>query len=63
MTPLQVWTRALFAVLSDARSELDDDTYGSFIAIGCERIGIEAARLVVGEALRVTRHAAGEEAA
>jgi hypothetical protein len=63
MTPLQIWTRALFAVLVDARSELDEDTYSSFVAIACERIGIEAARLVVGEALRVTRAAADEEAA
>jgi hypothetical protein len=63
MTPLQVWTRALFAVLADARSELGEDAYSSFIAIACERIGIEAARLVVGEALRVTRDAVDEEAA
>jgi hypothetical protein len=63
MTPLQIWTRALFAVLADARSELDENTYSSFVAIATERIGIEAARLIVGEALRVTRAAAEEEAA
>jgi hypothetical protein len=63
MTPLQIWTRALFAVLADARSELDENTYSSFVAIATERIGIEAARLIVGEALRVTRAAADEEAA
>jgi hypothetical protein len=63
MTPLQVWTRALFTLLVNARSELDEDTYSSFVAIVTERIGIEAARLIVGEALRVTRAAADEEAA
>jgi hypothetical protein len=63
VTSLQKFTQALFAVLSDARDELDESTYSSFVAIATERIGIEAARLVVGEALRVTRDAVDEEAA
>jgi hypothetical protein len=63
VTPLQVWTRALFALLADARDELDDDTYSSFVAIATERIGIEAARLIVGEALHATRDAVDEDAA
>lgn len=63
MTPLQVWTRALFTLLADARDELDEDAFSSFVAIATERIGIEAARLIVGEALRATRDAADEKAA
>jgi hypothetical protein len=63
VTPLQIWTRALFALLGDVRDELDESAYSSFVAIACERIGIEAARLAVGEALNATREAAEGEAA
>jgi len=62
-TPLQVWTRALFDLLADARDVLDEEQWASFVAISCERIGIEAARLVVAEAIRATRDAASGEAA
>jgi hypothetical protein len=54
-TPLQEWIGALFDMLADARDQLDDVAYSWFIAIGTERIGLEAARLAVGEALCATR--------
>ena len=63
MTPLQVWTRTLFNLLADARVALDDDAYSWLIAIGCERIGMEAARLAVDEALRAARQSEGQRAA
>lgn len=62
-TPLQLWTAALFSLLEDARGALDEETFPSFIAIGCERIGAEAARLAVAEASRATWDAAAGETA
>ncbi len=54
-TPLQVWTRALFSLLEDARDELDETAYTAFLFVAGERLGIEASRLVFGEALRAVR--------
>jgi hypothetical protein len=62
-TPLQTWLAAAFGLLEDARTELDDSSWSSFVAILTERIGIEAARLIVGEALRATRDTASEDEA
>jgi hypothetical protein len=61
VTPLQVQLAAAFNVLDYARSKLDDDAYTVFVGILLERLQIEAARLVVGEALRATRRAAEGE--
>jgi len=61
-TPLQVWTASLFDLLDDARGQLDERAWPVFVSIACERIGLEAARQVVGEALRATRDAAEEAA-
>ena len=55
LTPLQEWTRALADLLLDARETLGDEQYSWLIAIGTERIGLEAARLAVGEALGARR--------
>jgi hypothetical protein len=54
-TGLQVWVSTLFAALADARHELDDDEYRALIEIVTDRLGLEFARLVLGEALRATR--------
>ena len=54
-TPLQLWTRVLFDLLADARDELSDDEYRALVEILCDRLGLEAARFVLGEALRATR--------
>jgi hypothetical protein len=59
VTPLQVWTKALFSLLGDARAELDENEYSSLVAIAMERIRIAAGDLVVGEAPRATRDASG----
>lgn len=56
-TPLQSSTAALFGVLANAREDLDERSWQSFIEIACNRIGHEAARLVAAEAMRAT----GEE--
>jgi hypothetical protein len=57
-SPLQVWTSAVFAALQDARDELSDDEYRALIEIVTDRLGLEFARLVLGEALRATRTSA-----
>ena len=57
-TPLQVWTNALSDLVDDVRDELDGDAYRAFVWIATDRIGLEATRLVVGEALAATRQAA-----
>lgn len=51
-TDLQVWLDSLFVLLLDARDELDDVAYTAFLFIATERLGIESARLLVGEAIR-----------
>jgi hypothetical protein len=52
---LQVALAAAFDVLDRARAELDGDAYTSYIAILTDRVGHEAARLAVAEAIRITR--------
>ncbi|MDQ3085568.1 MAG: hypothetical protein M3Q67_02050 [Actinomycetota bacterium] len=52
---MQVWTAALFNLLADAREELSDDQYRALVEIIFNRLGLEAARFVLGEALRATR--------
>ncbi len=58
MTPLQRALTALYLLLEDARDRLDEETYEAFVFVATERIGIEAARLAVGEAVRAKRAAA-----
>ena len=55
MTPLQVYTRVLLGVLRNAREELTDEQYSWLVAVATEAIGLEAARLAVGEAIRAKR--------
>lgn len=57
-TPLQVWLDSLFALLLDARDELDDAAYTAYIYIATERLALEAGRLLVHEAIREKRRAA-----
>ena len=57
-TPLQVWTRALFSLLEDARDALPEDAYSAFCWIAIERLEREGGRLAFGEAVREKRHAA-----
>ena len=54
-TRLQAYLCVTFAVLDDARDELSDDQYRALVEILCDRLGLEAARFVLGEALRATR--------
>lgn len=58
MTPLQAWLIAFYLLLEDARDELDVEAWRAFIWIAADRIGVEAAQLVVAEALEVTEDAA-----
>ena len=52
LTGLQVWLAVVFDALADARAELDDDAYVAFVGIVCDRVGLEAARLLFGELTR-----------
>ena len=61
MTPLQLRLRALADLLFDARESLTDAEYTWFVGVAAELVGLEAARLFAGEALRATR--AKDEAA
>jgi hypothetical protein len=54
-TGLQVWVSTLFAALADARDELNDDQYRALVEILSDRLGLEFARLVLGEALRARK--------
>ncbi len=58
MTPLQWWLVALHILLEDGRQELDAEAWRAFCWIACDRIGEEAARLVVAEVLDATEEAA-----
>jgi hypothetical protein len=51
-TRLQAYVRVTFDVLADAGDELDDDRYRAYLLTLEERLGLEAARLVAGEAIR-----------
>lgn len=57
-TALQLALVALRDLVLDARDEFEPAAYAWFVAIRTEMFGIEAARLIVGEALRETRRAA-----
>lgn len=61
-TPLQLWLLVLFDALADARAELDEAAYQAFISIACDRIGLEAARLLFGDLLRGEARDDGEAA-
>jgi hypothetical protein len=50
MTPLQVYIAALGDLV-----ELAPEAYSWFIAIATELVGLEAARLFIGEALSAVR--------
>ena len=54
LTPLQEWLVSLRIVLEDAREELDVDAWRAFVWIAADEIGLEAARLVVAEAVDAT---------
>ena len=56
------YSNALCTLLIDARAELDADDYPQFVELGLDVFGYEGARLVVGEALRVTRQSSAEAA-
>lgn len=61
-TPIQTWLTSLFELIADARAELNEEAWSSFIYVGCERFGLEAAREIVAEALRATGEASEEAA-
>lgn len=61
-TPLQNWLIALYLLVEDARDELEPEVWRAFVWIACDRIGEEAAKAVVREALEVTAND-GREAA
>jgi hypothetical protein len=58
LTALQDWLITAYLVLEDARDELDDAAWSWFIAILCDVVGIEAAKVAVQEAIDATREAA-----
>jgi hypothetical protein len=58
MTPLQTYVRALAGLLRHAREELTPEEFSWFVAIACDLVGDEAARLFAGELLRSARAAA-----
>lgn len=62
-TQLQVWLAVVYDALADARAELDDAAYMVFVSILCDRIGIEAGRLLLGELARGDIDGNGEVAA
>ena len=56
-TPLQDWLVTAYLTLDDSRVELTPAQWRAFVCILCDRVGNEAVRAVVGEAMRAT----GEE--
>jgi len=58
VTPLQEWLLSASLVIEDAREELNTEAWRAFVWSLCDRIGKEAARLVVAEALEATEGAA-----
>lgn len=58
LTALQVWLITTYVMLEDARSELTAEQWRVFIWILCNRIGEEAARVALSEALEATEEAA-----
>ena len=62
-TPLQTWTAALFDVLDDARDQLDERAWATFIAIACDRVGILGAQVFLAEIIRACREREERDAA
>jgi hypothetical protein len=58
LTPLQRRLAAILAEVQGARAELSDDQWRAFVEILTDVLGNEAARLLLGEALRATREPA-----
>jgi hypothetical protein len=58
LTALQDWLITASTMLGDARDELTSEQWRAFIWILCDRIGEEAARLIVLEAFEATEEAA-----
>ena len=58
LTPLMEYLVTLYLLLEDARDELRGEAWRAFVWIACDRIGEEAARLMVAEALDATEEAA-----
>jgi hypothetical protein len=58
VTPLQSWLIDLYQLIEDARDELSPEAGRAFCWIACDRIGDEAARLALAEALEATEEAA-----
>jgi hypothetical protein len=54
-TPLQLRVGALVALLADTKDELDAEGWSWFVALACEAVGVEAAKLAVLEAVSATR--------
>jgi hypothetical protein len=50
LTPLQDWLITAYLLLEDARDELTAEQWRAFVWILCDRIGEDAARLMVDEA-------------
>jgi hypothetical protein len=58
LTPLQDWLITAYLLIEDARDELTVEQWRAFTWILCDRIGDEAARLMVDEALEAIQEAA-----
>jgi hypothetical protein len=58
LTPLQEWLVTAYLMLEDARDDLDPEAWRAFVWILTDRIGQEAAQLVVGEAVEAAEEAA-----
>jgi hypothetical protein len=58
LTPLQDWLITAYLMLEDAHDELTAEQWRALIWILCDRIGDEAAQLMVGEALEAIEEAA-----
>jgi hypothetical protein len=58
VTPLQNWLITFYLLLEDAREELDHEAWRAFVWIAADRVGIEAAQVVVAEALEAAEEAA-----
>jgi hypothetical protein len=57
-TPLQRRLAAILVEVRGAQAELSDDQWRAFVEILTDVLGHEAARLLLGEALRATREPA-----
>ena len=55
LTPLQMFLLAFYSLLERGRDNLTEQEFRTFVWILTDRVGEEAARLVVAEALDATR--------